>query len=58
MLDNILAIPQIADYLQISKSKLYLMVRRGDIAHITFGKNERIRESDLEAWIGRAAETG
>jgi excisionase family DNA binding protein len=50
-MDNILTVPQVAEYLQISKSKLYLMIRRGEIPHVKIGKNVRIFESDLIEWL-------
>lgn len=50
-MEQIMTIPQVAEYLQISKSKLYLMVRRGEIPHVKIGKNVRVMESDLEEWL-------
>lgn len=50
-MDKIMTIPQVADYLQISKSKLYWLVQTRQIPHIKIGRNVRIRESDLERWI-------
>jgi excisionase family DNA binding protein len=49
--EQIMTIPQVAEYLQISKSKLYLMVRREELPHIRIGKNVRVLESDLEEWL-------
>ena len=51
MVDEILTIPQVAEYLQISKAKLYLMVQRGEIPHLKLNRNVRIRRSDLEKWL-------
>ena len=50
-METILTVPQVAEYLQLSKSKLYQMVKRGEIPHIKIGKNVRIRESDLLEWL-------
>ena len=50
-MEKIYTIPQVAEYLQISRSKMYDWVKRGKIPYILIGRNKRIRESDLLAWI-------
>ena len=50
-MDDILTIPQVAQYLKLSKSKVYYLVQRKKIPHIKIGKNVRIRETDLKAWL-------
>jgi len=50
-MDSILTVPQVAEYLQISKSKLYYLVQTNQIPHIRINRNVRIRESDLKAWL-------
>ena len=50
-MEKIYTVPQVAEYLQISRSKMYDWVRRGKIPHILIGRNKRIKESDLQAWI-------
>jgi excisionase family DNA binding protein len=50
-MDEILTIPQVAKYLQISKAKIYYLVQRKQIPHIKIGRNVRIKASDLETWI-------
>ena len=50
-MQRLMTISEVSEYTQISKSKLYLMVRRGEIPHIKIGKNVRVLESDLEEWI-------
>jgi excisionase family DNA binding protein len=49
-MDRIMTIPQVAEYLQISKSKLYWLVQTRQIPHIKIGRNVRVRESDLQRW--------
>jgi excisionase family DNA binding protein len=51
MTDKILTIPQVAEYLQISKAKIYMMVKRGQIPCIRIFRNVRIRESELMKWL-------
>lgn len=48
---DILTIPEVADYLKLSKSKVYLLVTRNEIPYIRIGKNVRIRKSDLQEWL-------
>jgi excisionase family DNA binding protein len=50
-MDPLLTIPQVAELLQISKSKLYDLVQKNKIPHIRIGRNVRIRPSDLEEWL-------
>ena len=51
MNDTIYTIPEVAKYLKISRSKIYLLVTRGQIPYIRIGRNVRIRETDLKMWI-------
>lgn len=49
--DKILTIPQVSQYLQVSKAKIYAMVQRGEIPYIRLNKNVRISEKDLIRWL-------
>ena len=49
--DRVLTVPQVAQYLQISKSKIYYLISRKQMPHIRLGRNVRIRESDLLKWL-------
>ncbi len=49
--DPILTVRQVAEYLQLSKSKIYYMIQRGTIPSLRQGKNVRIRQSDLLKWL-------
>lgn len=51
MQDQILTIPEVAEYLKLSKSKVYLLVQAGKIPHFKIGRNVRIREKDLSQWL-------
>jgi excisionase family DNA binding protein len=55
-MDEIWTIPQVAKYLQISKSKIYYLVAKKRIPHIRLGRNVRIRESDLIRWLDKQTE--
>ena len=49
--EKIMKVPEVAKYLQLSKSKVYYLVARRKIPHLRLGKNVRIRESDLMRWM-------
>ena len=51
MNEVIYTIPEVAQYLKLSKSKVYHLVQTGQMPHIRIGKNVRVRESDLKEWI-------
>jgi excisionase family DNA binding protein len=57
-MDVILTIPQVAKYLQISKSKIYYLVSKKQIPHIRIGRNVRIRETDLIRFLDKQVERG
>ena len=50
-LDRIMTVPEVAEYMQMSNSKVYYLIQRKEIPHIRVGRNVRIRESDLNRWI-------
>ncbi len=50
-MEKIYAIPEIADYLKMSKSKVYDLVKKEKIPFIKIGRNVRIRETDLDQWL-------
>ncbi len=54
--DPILTVRQVAEYLQLSRSKVYYMIQRRSIPFIRLGKNVRIRQSDLIRWLDLQSE--
>jgi nitrogen PTS system EIIA component len=54
MNEQIYTIPEVAEYLKLSKSKVYLLVQKGTIPHIKIGRNVRIRESELMEWLDKS----
>jgi len=44
-------IPEVAQYLKLSKSKVYHLVQTGQLPHIRIGKNVRVKDSELHKWI-------
>jgi excisionase family DNA binding protein len=57
MTENIFTIPEVAEYLKLSKSKVYMLVQQGKIPHVRIGRNVRIRETDLKKWLEKNAIT-
>jgi excisionase family DNA binding protein len=55
-LDPIMTVPETAEYLTLSKSKVYILVKRNQIPHIKIGKNVRIRREDLLVWLEKKAQ--
>ena len=51
MNEKIYTVPEVAQYLKLSKSKVYRLVQMGRIPYVRIGRNVRIRESDLVKWI-------
>ena len=51
MMEKIYTVPEIADYLKMSKSKLYHLVQRNEIPHFKIGRNVRVKQSDLVLWL-------
>ena len=49
--NKVLTIPEVAAYLKLSKSKIYYLVSQKQVPHLKLGRNVRIRESDLQAWL-------
>jgi excisionase family DNA binding protein len=52
-LEAILTVPEVAQYLKMSKAKVYYLIQRKHIPHVRIGRNVRVRESDLVKWIGQ-----
>ncbi len=51
MNDTVYTIPEVAKYLKLSRSKVYLLVTQKKIPYVRIGRNVRIRQSDLETWL-------
>ena len=53
---NLLTIPEVCDFLRISRSKLYALWAEGSgPKSLWIGNQRRIRQSDLEDWINAQA---
>jgi excisionase family DNA binding protein len=49
--DPILTIPEVAQYLKMSRSKIYNLVARNEIPYLKVGRNVRILRKDLQKWV-------
>ena len=45
--DGLLTVPQAAEFLHLSKSSVYLMMDRGQLAYVKLGKSRRIPKRAL-----------
>ena len=54
--DKVMTIPEVAEYLKLSKSKVYYLVNQRKIPHIRLQRNVRIFESDLVEWLKKNKE--
>ena len=52
---EILTVREVAEYLKISKAKIYYLIKRREIPHIKIGRNVRIRLHDLQLWLEKLA---
>ena len=55
-MEEIMTPPQVAQYLKMSKAKVYSLIQRGELPHIRIGRNVRVREADLHQWIEKHLE--
>ena len=51
--EELLTVPEVAKRLRFTRAYLYEAVRRGDLDAVRKGKYVRIRQADLDAWLGR-----
>ena len=47
----ILTVPEVAQYLKMSKTKVYAMIEERQLPYERMGRNVRVREVDLKAFI-------
>jgi excisionase family DNA binding protein len=53
MEEKIMTIPEVAEFLKMSKSKVYGLAKMGKIPTVKIGKNVRGKESEFVKWINR-----
>jgi len=51
--DRLMSIKELAEYLQVDLSTLYLWSQRGEIPAMKVGKMWRYRRSEIDAWLDR-----
>lgn len=49
--DAVMTIDELADYLKISKSTLYHLVRRGEVPGTKIGRHWRFRREVIDRWL-------
>ena len=53
---QLLTLAEVAQLLQVSKSKLYQERRAGNLRVVRFGRTVRLREKDVRQFIGKHTE--
>ncbi len=51
MADPLLTAAEVADQLRVSTMTVYRLIRRGDLPAVRVGRNYRVREQDLVAFL-------
>jgi PTS system nitrogen regulatory IIA component len=52
--ERLMSIKEVAEYLQVDMSTLYLWSQRGQIPAMKVGKMWRYRRSEIEAWLDQS----
>jgi len=53
---KVLTIPEVSEYLRVSRQTIYRMLRRGDIPAFRIGGDWRFNIEDLERWIEKESQ--
>jgi excisionase family DNA binding protein len=51
--DRLLTVAEVADTMRVSNMTVYRLIKSGDLAALRVGKNYRIRESDVDAYLSQ-----
>jgi excisionase family DNA binding protein len=49
--DRLLTAHEVADQLRVSTMTIYRLIRRGELPAVRVGRNYRVRERELEAYL-------
>jgi excisionase family DNA binding protein len=49
--EQLLTVEQVASYLQLQKSTIYVYAQRGKIPAFKVGRNWRFKRGDLDVWL-------
>ncbi len=47
-----LTVQEVADLMRVSTMTVYRIIKAGDLAAVRFGRSFRVRESDVDAYLG------
>jgi excisionase family DNA binding protein len=57
-LSRLLTVAEVASVMRVSRMTVYRLIRRGQLQAIRVGRNYRVREDDLSAYLDSQAVTG
>jgi excisionase family DNA binding protein len=49
--DRLLTVAEVAETMRVSNMTVYRLIKNGDLPALRVGKNYRIRESDVDAYL-------
>jgi excisionase family DNA binding protein len=58
MVSRLLTVAEVAQVMRVSRMTVYRLIRRGQLKAIRVGRNYRVRENDLNAYLEEQAVTG
>lgn len=57
-MSRLLTVAEVATVMRVSRMTVYRLIRRGQLQAIRVGRNYRVREDDLAAYLDAQAVTG
>lgn len=55
---RLLTVAEVANVMRVSRMTVYRLIRRGQLKAIRVGRNYRVREEDLKAYLESSAVSG
>lgn len=57
-ISRLLTVAEVASVMRVSRMTVYRLIRRGQLTAIKVGRNYRVRERDLAAYLDRSSVSG
>jgi len=56
--DQLMTVREVAEHMRVSTMTVYRLIKAGELSAVRVGKNFRIRESDLQAYLDGCTTSG